>query len=151
DGRSVTVTLSERDKDGRLKELARERVKTDPEGKPVKFRLVHQPREPGERTYVLEVPVQADEVKPADQHRLERAVLVHDARPIKVFYVEGYARYEYRYLKHLLERETDKEKGKQSIDLKVLLLDADSQYASEDKSALADFPTKEELNAFDVV
>src|SRR5262249_12472204 len=38
-----------------------------------------------------------------------------------------------------------------SIDLKVLLLDADSQYASEDKSALADFPTKEELNAFDVV
>jgi hypothetical protein len=151
DGRSVPVTLSERAKDGRLKELASERVKTDPEGKPVKFRLVHQPREPGERTYVLEVPVQADEVKPADQHRLERAVLVHDARPIKVFYVEGYARYEYRYLKHLLERETDKEKGKQSIDLKVLLLDADSQYASEDKSALADFPTKEELNAFDVV
>jgi hypothetical protein len=30
-------------------------------------------------------------------------------------------------------------------------LDADSEYASEDKSALADFPTKEELNGYDVV
>jgi len=33
----------------------------------------------------------------------------------------------------------------------VLLLDADNEYAIEDKSALADFPTKEELNGFDVV
>src|SRR5438445_577312 len=36
-------------------------------------------------------------------------------------------------------------------DLKVLLLDADAEYPSEDKSALADFPTQEELNGYDVI
>jgi hypothetical protein len=151
DQRTVTVTLLEKGKDGNLKELAKQRVKTDPEGKGVKVSLSHQPAEPGEKVYVLDVPVQEDEVRPVDNNRLERAVWVRDAKPIKVLYIEGYARYEYRYIKHLLERETDREKGNKSIDLRVLLLDADNQYASEDKSALADFPTTEELNAYDVV
>jgi hypothetical protein len=68
-----------------------------------------------------------------------------------VLYVDGYARYDYRFIKNLLERESDRDKHNKTIDLKVLLLDADGEYASEDKSALADFPTKEELNGYDVV
>src|SRR5207302_5610877 len=91
------------------------------------------------------------EVRPADNNRIERTIFVRDAKLIKVLYVEGYPRYEFRFLKHLLERESEKEKGNKTIDLKVLLLDADSDYASEDKSALADFPTREELNAYDVL
>ncbi len=32
-----------------------------PEGKPVKVRFVHQPKEAGEKTFVIEIPTQADE------------------------------------------------------------------------------------------
>jgi hypothetical protein len=148
----ITATLSEKDpKTGQSKELASERITTDPSGKPVKFRITHQPTQPGEKTYVLSVPEQADEVKPADNNRLERKVFVREAKVIKVLYVEGYARYEYRFLKSLLERESEKEKGNKTIDLRVLLVDADPEYANEDKSAIVDFPTREELNAYDVV
>jgi hypothetical protein len=148
----ITATLSEKDpKTGMLKELASERITTDPSGKPVKFRITHQPTQPGEKLYVLSVPEQIDEVKPADNNRLERKVFVREAKLIKVLYVEGYARYEYRFIKSLLERESEKEKGNKTIDLKVLLVDADPEYASEDKSAIVDFPTREELNGYDVV
>ncbi len=148
----ITATLSEKDpKTGKLKELASERVTTDPSGKPVKFRITYQPTQPGEKTYVLSVPEQPDEIKPADNNRLERKVFVRETKLIKVLYVEGYARYEYRFIKALLERESEKEKGNKTIDLKVLLVDADPEFASEDKSGIVDFPTREELNAYDVV
>ncbi|HEV8059984.1 MAG TPA: VWA domain-containing protein [Gemmataceae bacterium] len=148
----ITATLSEKDpKTGQLKELASERVTTDPSGKPVKFRITYQPTQPGEKTYVLSVPEQADEIKPADNNRLERKVFVRETKLIKVLYVEGYARYEYRFIKALLERESEKEKGNKTIDLKVLLVDANPEFASEDKSGIVDFPTREELNAYDVV
>src|SRR5262249_17375853 len=151
DQRSVTLTLSEKDKEGHLQPIDTTMVKTDPDGKPVKFRLMHQPTEPGEKTYVIEAPVQADEVKPADNNRLERTVFVREAKLTKVVYEEGYERYDFRFIKNLLERESDRDKRNKTIDLKVLLMDADSEYASEDKSAVADFPTKEELNGYDVV
>src|SRR5262249_31250228 len=70
---------------------------------------------------------------------------------IKVLYVEGYPRWEYRYIKTLLERESTRTKGNKSVDIKVLLLDADPDYAAQDKSALSEFPARTELNAFDVV
>ncbi len=46
-----------------------------------------------------------------------------------MLYVEGYRRYEYHYVKTLLERESNRIKGNKSIDLKVLLLDADPDFA----------------------
>src|SRR5262249_39072101 len=55
------------------------------------------------------------------------------------------------FIKHLLERESTKDRRNKTIDLRVLLLDADDEYASEDRSALADFPTRDELNGYDVV
>jgi hypothetical protein len=151
EAKTVPVRLYEKDKDGKLKELAKEQVTTDPEGKPVRFRLMHRPTEPGEKVYVLDVPEQEDEVKPATNNRLERTVFVREAKLIKVLYIEGYARYEYRFVKNLLERENERAPRNKTIDLKVLLVDADNEYASEDKSAIADFPTKEELNGYDVV
>jgi hypothetical protein len=151
DRRTVMVSLFEKANDGKLTRLTSEKVTTDAEGKPVKFRLSHRPEQPGERTYVVEVPEQPDEVKPADNNRIERTVFVREAKLIKVLYIEGYPRYDYRFIKTLLERESDRDKKNKTIDLKVLLLDADNEYAGEDKSALADFPTREELNSFDVV
>ena len=99
---------------------------------------------------MIEVPGQEEEVT-TENNRLQRAVFVHEARQIKVLYVEGYRRWEYHYLKTLLERESNRIKGNKSIDLKVLLLEADADFASQDRSAISEFPTKAELNTFDVV
>jgi hypothetical protein len=112
--------------------------------------LVHRPSVPGEKTYVIKVPVQNDESSP-DNNRLEKSVFVLEAKIHKVLYVEQYPRYEYRFIKSLLERESALTRGNKGIDLRVLLIDADEEYAKEDRSALADFPTKAELNQFDVV
>jgi hypothetical protein len=147
----LAVTLSEKTKEGRLKELAREKVIIDPQGKPVKFRLTHRPSEPGEKTYIIQVPEQADEGARTENNRAERTVLVREAKPIHVLLIDGYPRYEFRFIKSLLEREAANPQGNKTIDLKVLLLDADDDYPTQDRTARADFPTKEELNLFDVV
>jgi hypothetical protein len=145
---SVPVTLREKGKDA---VLATQSVTVDPHGRPVRFRLAHRPNTPGDKTYVLEVPVQAAQTNSPEQNRVERSVLVREAKAIKVLYVEGEARYEYRFIKSLLERENAAEPHTKRVDLKVLLLDADNDYARIDKSALAEFPTKAELNQFDVL
>jgi hypothetical protein len=118
--------------------------------KSVYVRLTYQPTEPGEKVYEIETPVQEDEVE-KDNNRLVKAVSVKENRLIKVLYVEGYRRYEFHFLKTLLERESNRVKGNKTVELKVLLLDADPGYATSDRSALAEFPTRKELEAFDVV
>jgi hypothetical protein len=135
---------------GKPEELARQEVTIDGSGKPVKVRLVHQPTEPGEHIYEVSTPKQPDEVDDSN-NRLERSVFVQEAKLIKVLYIEGYRRYEYHFIKTLLERESDRTKGNKSIDLKCLLLSADPDYAGEDRTALSDFPTKAELFTYDVV
>ncbi len=147
----LTVTLYEKGKDGNEdKPLDTQTVKADPAGKPVKVRLTHTPTEAGEKIYVVKTPVQPDEVI-KENNRVERSVFVREAKLIKVLYVEGYRRYEYHFLKTLLERESNQTKGNKSVDLKVLLLDADPEFAREDRTAIGYWPPKSELNAFDVV
>lgn len=71
-------------------------------------------------------------------------VTVTDDR-LRVLYVEGYPRYEYRYLKNALLRE-------RSMDISVLLIEADEQFVQEGTTPLRRFPdTPEELNRYDVV
>jgi hypothetical protein len=145
---TVPVTLREKGKD---EVLERRMVRVDPLGQPVKVRLAHRPKQTGEKVYVIEVPVQPDQVRPADHNRLEHSVFVRETKLIRVLYVEGYARYEYRFIKNLLERESATDPRNKTVDLRVLLLDADSEYPRLDKSALSDFPSKLELNQYDVV
>src|SRR5438132_2474096 len=99
--KTVNITLKEKGKD---KVLDSQLVRVDPQGKPVKFRLAHVPTEPGENVYVLEVPPEPDETQ-TDNNKLERSVFVRESKLIKLLYVEGYARYEYRFIKTLLERQ----------------------------------------------
>lgn len=146
----LEVKLSEKTQEGLVKELKREKVVPDPQGKPVKFRLTHKPTETGEKTYIIEVPVLPDESQ-RNNNSAERTVFVREAKPVHVLYIEGYPRYEFRFIKTLLEREAASPQGNKSVDLKVLLLDADDDYPAQDRTARADFPTKEELNQFDVV
>jgi hypothetical protein len=142
--KSISVTLSEKQGD-RFKELARQEVTVDPEGKPVKVRLTHTPTSAGEREYVLEVPGQPDETDTAN-NRLTRRVYVAEFQRTRVLYIEGYPRYEYRFLKSLLERESAAMRSNKSVDVRVLLTDADPDYPKEDRSALDSFPaTRDDL------
>ncbi len=145
---NLTVPVRLREK-GKETVLSEQKVTVDPQGKPVKVRLTHRPAETGVKNYIIDVPVQPDEADP-DNNKVERAVEVQDTRLFKVLYVEGAPRWEYRYVKTLLEREAAR-KGNKSIDLKVLLLDADPDYVAEDRNALEEFPLKTDLNNFDVV
>ncbi|HWG43502.1 MAG TPA: VWA domain-containing protein [Gemmataceae bacterium] len=144
---TVPVVLREKGKD---KVLDRKTVQFDGTNKSVEVRLLHQPTEAGEKMYEIEVPGQEEEVA-TDNNRLQRPVFVHEAREMKVLYVEGYRRWEYHYIKTLLERESNRIKGNKSINLKVLLLEADPDFPAQDRSAIAEFPTKAELNTYDVV
>jgi hypothetical protein len=66
-------------------------------------------------------------------------------RPLRVLYVEGYPRWEYRYLKNLLVRE-------KSVQASVLLLSADQGFAQEGEESLTRLPsTAKELEPFDVI
>ena len=153
---TVPVVLKVKDADGKERELARELVKVDPQGKSVKVRLRHQPTEPGEKLFIVqvEVPRSDKEDKPANtaNTRLQRTVFVQDAKLIKVLLVEGSARYEYRFLKNYLERESPDQKRNKTVDLKVVLIDSDEDFPKQDRTALSDFPfNKQELYQYDVV
>jgi von Willebrand factor type A domain len=145
---NVPITLREK---GKPEILARQMVRVDPHGKPVKARLIHQPRDPGEKVYEIDIPVQPDEGNRTENNHLEHTVFVREAKLIKALYVEGSARYDFRYVKNLLERESAEDKRNKTVDLRVLLLDAGDEYVKQDKSALSEFPTQADLNAFDVV
>lgn len=146
---SVPAVLWEKKPDGSLVELKRATVDLDP-NQPVRVRLTTSPTEPGDHTYVITVPEQPDETD-KNNNRVEKLVHVFDAKPVKVLYIEGYPRYEYRYVKALLEREAATAQGNRSIQLKVLLVDADRDFAMQDRSALAEMPARDELFGYDVV
>jgi uncharacterized membrane protein len=153
---SVPVVLKVKDKDGKEKELGRTMVKINPQGKAERFKLIHQPKEVGRKHFIIEVEAPKSERGEKQPHpgnlRLERTIEVIDAKLIKVLYVEGQPRYEFRYVKYLLERESPDVKKNKTIELKTYLVDADADFAQTDKTALTSFPpTQAELGQFDVV
>jgi len=132
-------------------ELAAQQVPIDTSGKPVKVRLEHRPKEPGEKKYIIDIPVLPDEVDKRNNRVKPRpSVQVIESKPVKVRYIEGYARWEYRYVKTLLEREAARTNNK-TVELNVLLIDADPEYAAQDKSALTEFPDRAKLSQYNVV
>jgi hypothetical protein len=134
----------------KLVELARVTVQPDLAGQPVRLRLAHTPTQPGEQTYVIETPPLPGESDTLN-NRLEHTVQVIPPRRIRVLYLEGSPRYEYRFLRTLLEREDERLVANKSIDLRTLLLDADREQLKEDPFSARDFPTAQELASFDVV
>jgi uncharacterized membrane protein len=133
---TVPVTLHEK---GKERALDRKEVTFSDNGTK-KIRLEFRPTEPGEKTFVIRVPLQPDQAG-RDSNVLEKTIFVRETKQIRVLYVEGYRRYEYHYIKTLLERESARIKGNKSIHLRVLLLDADSDFSKEDQTAIASFPT----------
>jgi hypothetical protein len=139
-GKTVEVVLRKKDDDV---VLARMRVTIDDEGKPQRLHLPYRPTEVGEFEYVVEVEQLPDEAQP-DNNRQQKLVSVRKEQ-IKVLFVQGYPNFEFRYLKHMLERDP-------TVQLNTVLQEADLEYAQTDPTALAVFPVRrEELFAYDVV
>ena len=155
--KDLTIPVVLKVKEGTTeKELARELIRLDASGKAVKVRLKHQPTQAGEKRFIVEAElpkVILDELPPnGGKRRLERDIFVQDSKLIKILYIEGSARYEYRYVKNLLERESTDKKANKTMALKVLLVDSDPDYPNQDTSALAAFPaTKQELFQYDLI
>lgn len=140
EGERVKVRLLEA---GRPQPLDEKTFVVAADGKPQKVRLDHRPTAPGTVDYVLEV-VPVDRELQKENNKIERQVVVLKEK-IRVLYVESYPRYEFRFLKSLLERES-------TIELSVLLLDADPEYIQQDRAAIGFFPAgKKELFEYDVL
>ncbi len=138
---SVRVQLREK---GRDTVLAEQSVTPNPRGQPVLFHLNHRPTEPGDKTFVVEIHPGDG---PPSETRLERQVSVLPIKHLKILYVEGYPRYEYRFLKALLESQTDPISRAKIIELQTVLLED----PLADQGSRAGLPPVQELQTYDVV
>src|SRR5262249_11238696 len=130
--------------------LAQATVAPDTSGNPVTVRLSYTPTATGEKVFVLKVPPVPEELNTAN-NRLERSILVTEARRIRVLYIEGRPRYDFRFAKVLLERESGRAAENKGVEVRVVLLGASSGWPETDRSALAAFPTRDQLFEYDVV
>ncbi|MDA0835897.1 MAG: hypothetical protein O2955_14690 [Planctomycetota bacterium] len=101
------------------------------------------PDRAGEYDYAIEVvPLAGESLK--ENNLVVRHVSVREEK-IRVLLADSRPRYEYRFVKHMLEREP-------SVVLHTVLQEADLEYAQEDETALAHFPVKkDELWTYDVI
>jgi hypothetical protein len=107
--------------------------------------LVGRPGAAGEAVWEVRVRSTAggDDLVPGNNARSLPITLVD--RPLRVLYVEGYPRWEYRYLKNLMQREG-------TIQSAVMLLSADRNFAQEGNTPITRLPrTREEFERFDLV
>jgi hypothetical protein len=105
--------------------------------------LLPKPTEAGPRDWRIEIDGGPGDLVADNNVRLSRVEVVD--RPLRVLYVEGYPRWEYRYLKNLLIRE-------KTIDSSIMLLSADRDFAQEGNMPIGRLPrTAEEFALFDVI
>ncbi|MFO0827717.1 MAG: hypothetical protein U0572_06155 [Phycisphaerales bacterium] len=97
----------------------------------------------GARDWRVELDAGPSDLVAENNQRETRIELVD--RPLRVLYVDGYPRWEYRYLKNLLVREA-------TIESSILLLSADRDFAQEGTMPIARLPrTQEEFALFDLI
>jgi hypothetical protein len=105
--------------------------------------LIAEPQLAGEATWRVVV-----ETEPADlitDNNIETFLIDLVDRPLRVLFVEGYPRWEYRYLKNLMIRE-------RSIESSVMLVSADRDFAQEGNQPITRLPrSPEEFAPFDVI
>lgn len=152
-GQTVTVQLKDR-KTGAVvtgpDRKPSEQVVAIAGDQPVEVELQLKADTPGTADLVVEAVKQAGELDDQDNTR-QIQVAVLDAQ-INVLYVDGYPRWEYRYLKNELIRDP-------SINVSCLLTSADPTFRQEGDSPKGEFPgpiarfpeTIEELLSYDVV
>ncbi|HET6880243.1 MAG TPA: VWA domain-containing protein [Pirellulales bacterium] len=140
EGKEVKVVLRQKDEPTPLVETT---MTLPAGGETQRGRLAYRPTEVGEYDYVVEVERIAEENQ-GDNNRQQRHVSVRKEQ-VRVLLVQAYPSYEFRYLKHLLERDN-------TVKLKTVLQEADPEYAQLDETALPVFPVRrEELFDYDVL
>lgn len=123
--------------------VAVQQVSIRGDGGTVRFEQTVMPTAAGEWDLTIEVVPLPGEMQ-RENNRERRRLSIREEKQ-RVLLVESAPRYEFRYLKQWCERE-------KTIELKTLLVEADPEYAQEDRTAIAYFPVqREELAKFDVV
>ncbi|MCH7701016.1 MAG: hypothetical protein IID37_04945 [Planctomycetes bacterium] len=126
--------------------VGRETIVVADDSTPTQVLLLVRPEHPGPVRYRIEVPP-LDGERETDNNVATVETMVVDEH-LRVLYVEGYPRFEYRFLKNALLRED-------TVLLSALLLSADGQFAQEGDpraSGVRRFPeSAEELQQYDVV
>ncbi len=138
-----------------LKDLKSGAQLRGPDGKPVEARIAvaddaaveaelqFQPDEVGTLDLVVEAAAEAGEIDEEDNIRTVQ-IAVLDAK-INVLYVDGYPRWEYRYIKNEMIRDP-------SVEISCLLTSADPTFRQEGDNPITRFPESiEELMEYDVV
>jgi hypothetical protein len=105
--------------------------------------LASRPDRDGPRSWTVRIAGQTQDLSPDnDRAGVSFEVIV---KPLRVLYIDGYPRWEYRYLKNLLIRE-------ESIKAQAMLLAANRRYIQEGTDPLAAVPsTPEEWARYDVI
>lgn len=105
--------------------------------------LIHRPEKPGTFRYLLTATSGTEELNKAN-NTATHTLSVRDQK-VRVLLAAGGPSYEFRYLKHLLERDS-------TVELDSFLQEADLEYASADPSAISRLPLREsEIDSYDVV
>lgn len=122
-------------------ELASERI--EPGDERDEITLTVEPELAGDATWRVEIDTERPTLVPEQTVASFPIELVDD--PLRVLYVEGYPRWEYRYVKNLLVRE-------QSIDSSIMLLSADREFAQEGDRPIRRLPQSPgEFADYDVI
>ena len=114
---------------------------SDKDGK-INLTLVGEPKNTGEIVWQVAIEGIPDADPSNDSQNVTIAVV---DRPLRVLYMDGWPRWEFRYLKNILLRE----KG---IESSIMLLSADRDFAQEGTTPLSRLPkTEKEFSVFDVI
>jgi len=144
-GHEVTLVLKDK-KTGALlgaPDSPREVTVSVPDSGLVEAELQLKPEQIGTLDLEIEALRQPGELDDADNVRTAQ-ISVLDAR-IAVLYVDGYPRWDYRYLKNEMMRD-------KTVDISCLLTSADATFAQEGDIPIRRFPESiEELMAYDVI
>ncbi|HRQ75837.1 MAG TPA: hypothetical protein PK098_07960 [Phycisphaerales bacterium] len=105
--------------------------------------LTAEPRLAGRANWRIEIDTERPALVP--EHTVHRFAIELIDRPLRVLFVEGYPRWEYRYVKNLMVRE-------RSIESSVMLISADRDFAQEGNQPITRLPrSPEEFAEFDVI
>ena len=136
---SVRVALRDR-ADGRV--LDERTVELDADRR-ARVTLTGRRVEAGEADWEVTLLPAGQDADPSNDTRPVQVTFID--RPLRVLYVDGWPRWEFRYLKNLLLRE-------EGVESSVMLLSADRDFAQEGTAPLARLPvTDAEFSAFDVI
>lgn len=142
-GQAIEVQLKQ---DGTNKLLQRKQMQVGDDKLPIDLELSFTPTEVGEIDLTLVVtPLKAEPKEfRSDNNQEKRHVSVRKEK-VRVLLADNLPRFEFRFLKHLLERE-------KTVELVTVLQDSDPEYSAEDQTARPHFPVqKTELAQFDVI